>query len=82
MKKKRLHILRQMEVLMGQMAAECGTECSEAGFAAMKRIIKALRYMVYVCEEARINRLKELGRITLKEAVHLKAKNRRNYLSK
>lgn len=31
MKKKRLRILRQMEVLMGQMAAECQTECSEAG---------------------------------------------------
>ena len=61
MKKKRLRILRQMEVLLGQMAAECQTECSEAGFAAMKRIIKGLRYMVYVCEEARINRLKELA---------------------
>lgn len=65
-----------------RLVAVYGTDFSEACIRSMKQIVRKLQLLLYRCAEDRISRDKELLRITPKEAVRLRAKNRKRYLKR
>ena len=77
--KERLHLLRQVEEVLREMNQEAVKECSEATLQSMKHIYKELRIALLRVEVARIERLKEEGKMTPKEAVHRKALLRKRW---
>ena len=78
--KKRLEFLRQVEKELAEWGTMDRKEFSEACLQAMKHIYRMLRNVIYQVEVHRIERRKQEGRITPKEAVHQKAKVRKQYL--
>ena len=77
--KERLHFFRKLENLLKIMNQEEVMECSEATMKCMKHIFKLLRNYLYRLEVTRIERLREEGKISPKEAVHRKALLRKRW---
>ena len=63
----------------GQLKNKYGYDCSEACMQSMKRIHKELRNAIYQGEVLSIERKKQQGKITPKEAVHQKSLCRKKY---
>ena len=77
--KERLHLFRQMEEVLREMNLSEVKECSEATLQRMKHIYKELRIFLYYVEVMRIERARDEGKISPKEAVHRKALLRKKY---
>ena len=77
--KERLHLFLQIEKVLREMNQEAVKECSEATLQSMKHIYKELRIFLYHVEVMRIERTRDEGRISPKEAVHRKALLRKKY---
>ena len=77
--KERLHLLRGVEEVLREMNQEAVKECSEATLQSMKHIYKELRIFLYHVEVMRIERARDEGKISPKEAVHRKALLRKKY---
>ena len=77
--KERLHLFRQVEEVLREMNLSEVKECSEATLQSMKHIYKELRIALLRVEVARIERLREEGKMTPKEAVHRKALLRKRW---
>ena len=77
--KERLHLFRQMEEVLREMNLSEVKECSEATLQSMKPIYKELRIFLYYVEVMRIERARDEGKISPKEAVHRKALLRKKY---
>ena len=77
--KERLHLLRQVEEVLREMNQEAVKECSEATLQSMKHIYKELRIFLYYVDFMRIERARDEGKISPKEAVHRKALLRKKY---
>ena len=77
--KERLHLFRQVEELLREMNQVEMVDCSEATLQSMKHIFKELRICLYQVEVMRIERAREEGKITPKEAVHKKSLLKKRY---
>ena len=77
--KERLHFFLQMEKMLREMNQEAVVDCSEATLQSMKHIYKELRIFLYHVEVMRIERARDEGKISPKEAVHRKALLRKKY---
>ena len=77
--KERLHFFLQMEKMLREMNQETVVDCSEATLQSMKHINKELRIALLRVEVARIERLRDEGKMTPKEAVHRKALLRKRW---
>ena len=77
--KERLHLFRQVEEVLREMNLSEVKECSEATLQSMKQIYKELRIFLYHVEVMRIERDRDEGKISPKEAVHRKALLRKKY---
>ena len=77
--KERLHLFRQVEEVLREMNLNEVKECSEAILQSMKHIYKELRIFLYHVEVMRIERARDDGKISPKEAVHRKALLRKKY---
>ena len=77
--KERLHLFRQVEEVLREMNLNEVKECSEATLLSMKHIYKELRIFLYHVEVMRIERARDEGKISPKEAVHRKALLRKKY---
>jgi hypothetical protein len=77
--KERLHFFLQMEEVLREMNQEEVVDCSEATMRCMKHILRELRINLFRVEVARIERLRDEGKITPKEAVHRKALLRKRW---
>ena len=77
--KERLHFFLQMEKMLREMNQEAVVDCSEATLQSMKHIYKELRIFLYYVEVMRIERARDEGKISPKEAVHRKALLRKKY---
>ena len=77
--KERLHFFLQMEKMLREMNQEAVVDCSEATMQSMKHIYKELRIFLYHVEVMRIERARDEGKISPKEAVHRKALLRKKY---
>ena len=77
--KERLHLFRQVEEVLREMNLNEVKECSEATLQSMKHIYKELRIFLYHVEVMRIERARDEGKISPKEAVHRKALLRKKY---
>jgi sensor c-di-GMP phosphodiesterase-like protein len=77
--KERLHLFRQVEEVLREMNQSEVKECSEATLQSMKHIYKELRIALLRVEVARIERLKDEGKMTPKEAVHRKSLLRKRW---
>ena len=77
--KERLHFFLQMEKVLREMNQEAVVDCSEATLQSMKHIYKELRIFLYHVEVMRIERARDEGKISPKEAVHRKALLRKKY---
>ena len=77
--KERLHLFRQVEEVLREMNLNEVKECSEATLKSMKHIYKELRIFLYYVEVMRIERARDEGKISPKEAVHRKALLRKKY---
>ena len=77
--KERLHLFRQMEEVLREMNLNEVKECSEATLQSIKHINKELRIFLYHVEVMRIERARDEGKISPKEAVHRKALLRKKY---
>lgn len=52
---------------------------SQPGIRWIKLIVKHLLYELYLLEDEKIDRLQNEGKLTPKNAISLRAKNRKNY---
>ena len=77
--KERLHLFRQVEEVLREMNLSEVKEFSEATLKSMKHIYKELRIFLYHVEVMRIERARDEGKISPKEAVHRKALLRKKY---
>ena len=77
--KGRLHLFRHVEEMLREMNQSEVKECSEATLQSMKHIFKELRICLYQVEVMRIERAREEGKITPKEAVHRKSLLKKRY---
>ena len=77
--KERLHLFLQIEKVLREMNQSEVKECSEATLQSMKHIFKELRIFLYHVEVMRIERARDEGKISPKEAVHRKALLRKKY---
>ena len=77
--KERLHFFLRVEKMLREMNQEAVVDCSEATLQSMKHIFKELRICLYQVEVMRIERAREEGKISPKEAVHRKALLRKKY---
>ena len=77
--KERLHLFLKMEKVLREMNQEEVANCSEATVRCMKHILKELRIGLFRLEVDRIERLRDEGKISPKEAVHRKALLRKKY---
>ena len=77
--KERLHLFRQVEEMLREMNLNEVKECSEATLQSMKHIYKELRIFLYHVEVMRVERSRDEGKISPKEAVHRKALLRKKY---
>ena len=77
--KERLHFFLQVEKMLREMNQEAVVDCSEATMQSMKHIYKELRIFLYHVEVMRIERARDEGKISPKEAVHRKALLRKKY---
>ena len=77
--KERLHLFQKMEKELREMNQEEVVDCSEATLQSMKHIYKELRIFMYHVEVMRIERARDEGKISPKEAVHRKALLRKKY---
>ena len=77
--KERLHFFLQVEKMLREMNQEAVVDCSEATMQSMKHIYKELRVFLYHVEVMRIERARDEGKISPKEAVHRKALLRKKY---
>lgn len=77
--KERLHLFRQVEEVLREMNQLVVVDCSEATIQCMKHIYKELRIALYHVEVMRIERARDEGKISPKEAVHRKALLRKKY---
>ena len=77
--KERLHFFLQMEEVLREMNQEEVVDCSEATMRCIKHILRELRINLFRVEVARIERLRDEGKITPKEAVHRKALLRKRW---
>lgn len=77
--KERLHFFLQMEEVLREMNQEEVVDCSEATMRCMIHILRELRINLFRVEVARIERLRDEGKITPKEAVHRKALLRKRW---
>lgn len=75
----RLHLFLLVEELLREMNRREVMDCSEATLRCMKHIFKLLRIFLLRLEIARIERLREEGKISPKEAVHRKALLRKRW---
>ena len=75
----RLHLFLLVEEMLLEMNRREVMDCSEATLRCMKHIFKQLRIFLLRLEIARIERLREEGKISPKEAVHRKALLRKKY---
>ena len=65
--------------MLREMNQEAVVDCSETTMQSMKHIYKELRIALLRVEVARIERLKDEGKMTPKEAVHRKALLRKRW---
>lgn len=77
---EKTHFFHAIEKEWVSLFAKYGPECSEECLRSMKRIYRMLRIAIYQAEVWIIERRKQEGRITPKEAVRQKAKVRKQYL--
>ena len=77
--KERLHFFLQMEKMLREMIQEAVVDCSEATLQSMKHIYNELRIALLRVEVALIERLRDEGKMTPKEAVHRKALLRKRW---
>ena len=77
--KERLHFFLQVEKMLREMNQEAVVDCSEATLQSMKHIYRELRIALFRVEVARIERLRDEGKMTPKEAVHRKALLRKRW---
>ena len=78
-KMARLHLFLLVEEMLLEMNRREVMDCSEATLRCMKHIFKQLRIFLLRLEIARIERLREEGKISRKEAVHRKALLRKRW---
>ena len=78
-KMARLHLFLLVEEMLLEMNRREVMDCSEATLRCMKHIFKQLRIFLLRLEIARIERLREEGKISPKEAVHRKALLRKRW---
>lgn len=72
--------MRGVERELVRLEGEYGTACSEECLRCMKRIYRRLRVAIMACELAAVERRKQSGRLTPKEAQHERARIRRRWL--
>ena len=77
--KERLHFFLQVEKMLKEMNQEAVVDWSEATLQSMKHIYRELRIALLRVEVARIERLRDEGKMTPKEAVHRKALLRKRW---
>ena len=65
--------------MLREMNQEAVVDCSETTLQSMKHIYKELRIALLRVEVARIERLRDEGKMTPKEAVHRKALLRKRW---
>ena len=75
----RLHLFLLVEEMLMEMNRREVMDCSEATLRCMKHIFKQLRIFLLRQEMKRIERLKDKGKISPKEAVHRKALLRKRW---
>ena len=75
----RLHLFLLVEELLREMNRKEVMDCSEATLRCMKHIFNQLRIFLLRQEVRRIERLKDKGKISPKEAVHRKALLRKRW---
>ena len=75
----RLHLFLLVEEMLLEMTRREVMDCSEATMQSMKHIYRELRIALVRVEVARIERLKDEGKMTPKEAVHRKALLRKRW---
>lgn len=75
----RLHLFLLVEEMLLEMNRREVMDCSEATLRCMKHIFKQLRIFLLRQEMKRIERLKDKGKISPKEAVHRKALLRKRW---
>ena len=75
----RLHLFLLVEEMLMEMNRREVMDCSEATMRCMKHIYKQLRIFLLRMEVGRIERLREEGKISPKEAVHRKALLRKRW---
>lgn len=75
-----LHLLQQMEAELKQKLQTDRTACSDECLRVMKRIYKLLRILIVENELAKVERRKQRGKLTGKQAQHERAKVRKSWL--
>ena len=77
MKKKneRLNLFQQMEAELKQMNEAVGTTCSDESLRVIMRIHRELHVVILRNELERVERRRQRGKITGKQAQHLKARS-------
>ena len=75
-----LHLLQQMEAELKQMLHAGRTACSDECLRVMKRIYRHLRVLILENELAKVERRRQCGKLTGKQAQHERAKVRKSWL--
>ena len=69
-----------MEAELRQMNETSGTACSDESLRVIKRIHRELHVVILRNELERVERRRQRGKITGKQAQHLRAKFRKSWL--
>lgn len=79
-KNEKLHLFRQMEETLNYMNQASETALSDECLRVIKRIFRMLRVLILENELQKVERLRQRGKLTGKQAQHLKAKVRKAWL--
>ena len=79
-KNESLYLFKQVEEVLKQMYENEETACSDECLRTIKRIYKRLRILILVNELEKVERLRQRGKLTGKQAQHQKAKVKKAWL--
>lgn len=79
-KNEKLHLFRQMEEALSHMNQAGETALSDECLRVMKRIFRMLRVLILENELQKVERLRQRGKLTGKQAQHQRAKVRKTWL--
>lgn len=79
-KNEKLHLFRQMEEALNHMNQAGETALSDECLRVIKRILRMLRFLILENELQKVERLRQRGKLTGKQAQHQRAKVRKTWL--